>query len=109
MPNPSRDQLDRAARDLWQAQLQLGEAPSPAGVNRCAEELVALTGAAAAEARDAAIRTYAEAAGAACRARFDLGASSEHVVFVVDQASGRRIGLSIVDVMRLLGPRLAAA
>lgn len=57
------------------------------------------------DAQDIAMTAWAELAGKESRCRFDLALSTPHLVFLVDELTGQRRPVPVVDLLRILGPR----
>lgn len=103
---PTRAELVAAAakhlRDAW-----LPGSPPEQPLDAAAAYLELAYDLPAAPAADLVLEAWAEIEGAQSRARFDLEASTPHLIYIVDEIGGQRRALSVVDLLRLMGPRQA--
>lgn len=75
----------------------------------CADHLQRACFLAPFEARDQALRSWCELVGRQAQAVIDLEASTPFMIVVVDTlAGGTRRAIPVVDLLRLLGPRVVA-
>ncbi|MFZ5871073.1 MAG: hypothetical protein ACOYXW_11180 [Actinomycetota bacterium] len=91
-----------------------GTSVPPAGVRRLLEDAAAhllarFPAVKPAAAAEAALAAWSDMEGRRTRCYVDLQASTPHLLFLVDPVAGARRPIPVVDLVRILGPRSAAA
>jgi hypothetical protein len=77
-------------------------------LEQCGQHLVQEMKVQESEAYDIALSCWSEIEGAKSRCFIDLELSTPYLVFVVDPVAGTRHPFPVVDLIKMLGPRLAA-
>lgn len=101
----------KKAADRWFARQARAVAPGELRqlLGIASDYLQAAFGASKAAADEAALLAWSELEGRRSRCHVDLQVSTPHLVFVVDPVAGTRRPVPVVDLVRILGPRAAAA
>lgn len=106
LTRPPAKQLKKAARRYIEgepavhAPAQLTELLARAGAH-----LIGRFGLPLDDAQDIAMAAWSEISGKESRCHVDLALSTPHLIFLVDQVTGTRRPVPVVDLVRILGPR----
>lgn len=108
------DQARKAATRFLMSRLP-ADRPSPAGrelhglLAACADHLVDNLRLHPAEAAELSLACWADVSGRDTRCFVDLAISSPHLIWIVDPISETRRSIPIIDLVRILGPRVVAS
>ena len=94
-----------AARFLDQAPVAPVGVQAGEQLDACAAHLVDVFAVAEQLAAELALAAWAELLARPRGARFDLAASTQHLVWIDDAATGQRRAVAVTDLLRMMGPR----